>query len=80
MRINATGSGNIGIGLVNPVQKLDVNGNINLAKVFHIFVENHRVLRIDSINGNIFLGMAGVFNNTATAFYNTITGYQGICK
>ena len=80
MRINATGSGNVGIGLGNPVQRLDVNGNINLTKGFSLFVENRRVLRIDSINGNIFLGNGtGVFNNTQGIF-NTITGYKAFAN
>src|SRR6476660_7101839 len=79
MRISATGNGNVGIGVVNPVQRLDVNGNINLTKGFSLFMENRRVLRIDSVNGNIFLGNGtGTFNTQG--IYNTITGYKAFAN
>ena len=78
MRIGTTG--NLGIGSLSPVQRLDVNGNINIGKGFSLFMENRRVLRIDSVNGNIFLGNGtGVFNNTQGIF-NTITGYKAFAN
>jgi hypothetical protein len=63
MRISPTG--NIGIGTTAPVQKLDVNGNINMGKGFSLFMENRRVLRVDYLNANIFLGVAAGAFNTA---------------
>ena len=75
MRINT--NGNIGIGTTAPVQKLDVNGNINLGKGFSLFMENSRVLRVDASNANIFLGLsAGAFNTTGQ--FNTATGSQAL--
>ena len=66
MRINPTGNGNVGIGVINPLQRLDVNGNINIAKGFSLFMDNHRVLRADSSSGgNVFLGVGAGSNNTS---------------
>jgi len=76
MRINSTGNGNVGIGVTNPVQRLDVNGNINLGKGFSLFMENHRVLRLDSVKGTVFLGVNAGPKNTAT--YNTGTGHYAL--
>lgn len=81
MRIN--GNGDIGIGTNSPVQQLDVNGNINIRSGFGLYIDNHRVLRTDSLNKNTFLGVqaeasiAGGTNNTANgyaALYNNIGG------
>jgi hypothetical protein len=74
MRISATGS--VGIGIGAPVQKLDVNGNINIGKGFFLFMENHRVLRIDSIAGNTLLGVGSGSKNASS--YNTATGFQSL--
>ena len=91
MRILA--SGNVGIGAVIPLQKLDVNGNINLRNGFGLFMGNHRVLKVDSAGGNTFLGNGvGARNisgkNTAVGYqalslntsgsYNTAMGYQSL--
>lgn len=70
MRILSTG--NIGIGVATPVQKLDVNGNINFGKGFSLFMENHRVLRVDSAKANVFLGNSASAKNTG--ILNTATG------
>ena len=55
-RIRILSGGNIGVGTNSPVQKLDVNGNINIRNGFGLFVDNHRVLKVDSIIGNVFFG------------------------
>src|SRR5215831_1694395 len=46
MRILAAGQ--IGIGVKNPLQKLHVNGNINIDSGFAFYMENHRILSVDS--------------------------------
>src|SRR6266508_3501818 len=55
-RMRISPAGNIGIGVTTPIQRLDVNGNINLGKGFSLFMENHRVLRVDLANTSVFLG------------------------
>jgi hypothetical protein len=75
IRMQISPTGNIGIATISPVQKLDVSGNINIGKGFSLFMENHRVLRVDSVNGNIFLGDGTGALNTS-GFYNTVSGYQ----
>src|SRR4051812_8715905 len=75
MRIN--GDGNIGIGTTATVQKLDVNGNINIRNGFGLYVDNHKVLRIDSSTNNTFLGIqAGASTSGGTS--STATGYQAL--
>jgi hypothetical protein len=76
MRINSTGNGNVGIGVTNPVQRLDVNGNINIGKGFALYMENHRVLRVDSVKGTVFLGNSAGSKNTET--YNTGIGHYAL--
>lgn len=65
----------LGIGVTSPAQKLDVNGNINIGKGFALYMDNHPVFRVDSVNENIFLGNGSGFSN-AGSFYNTAVGYQ----
>jgi trimeric autotransporter adhesin len=76
VRMRIAANGNIGIGTNSPVQKLDVNGNINIDKGFSLFMDNHKVLRIDSINGNTFLGISAGVKNAAT--YNTGNGHYAL--
>src|SRR6476646_5975910 len=54
-RLRVGKEGKVGIGLTNPQQLLDVNGNINLGSGFALFMENHRVLKIDSFRSSIYL-------------------------
>jgi hypothetical protein len=72
MRILANGK--IGIGITNPLQKLHVHGNINIDSGFALYMANHKVLRVDSMLGNIFLGNGISVSNTGDL--NTISGYQ----
>src|SRR4249920_2414127 len=53
-RMRIASGGKIGIGVTNPLQKLDVNGNINIGKGFSLYMANQRVLRVDSLNSNVF--------------------------
>ena len=77
IRMRVTSTGNIGIGTTAPVQKLDVNGNINLGKGFSLYMEGLRALRVDPSTANIFLGVsAGAFNTIGS--YNTATGSQAL--
>src|SRR4051794_1964391 len=75
MRISSTG--NIGIATISPVQKLDVNGNINIGKGFGLYMENQQVLKIDPVKLNIFIGNQAGLNNTS-GFLNTASGYQAL--
>jgi hypothetical protein len=74
VRILATGQ--IGIGVKSPLQKLHVNGNINIDSGFAFYMANHRVLSIDSIHGNTFFGNGIAINSTGS--YNTINGFQAL--
>jgi len=75
-RTRITPTGNIGIGVTNPAQRLDVNGNINLGKGFSLFMENRRVLRVDSTKANTFLGNRTGANTTGVG--NTATGMNAL--
>src|SRR5690349_8245995 len=64
-QLRVSAAGKLGIGITTPSQKLDVNGNINLAKGFGLYMENHPVFRADSALGNLFLGSGAGRNNIA---------------
>ena len=76
MRILSTG--NMGIGINSPLQKFDVNGNINIRIGFGLFIDNHRVLRVDSAGRNTFLGNGVAVAGTGTD--NTGAGYNALLK
>jgi trimeric autotransporter adhesin len=71
-RMRFLASGNTGIGTTNPLQKLDVNGNINIGPGSSLFMENNRVLKVEAANGNVFLGNGVASQNTG--YYNTASG------
>jgi hypothetical protein len=78
-RLRITQSGNVGIGISAPAQKLDVNGNINLAKDSSIYIGNERVLTMETgvfpVIGNLFLGASSGVSNRSGA-HNTAAGYR----
>jgi hypothetical protein len=55
-RMRILSNGKIGIGTSTPSQRLDINGNINLGKGSSLYMENHPILRVDSLKNNTFLG------------------------
>jgi hypothetical protein len=75
-RIKILNSGNVGIGVSTPAQKLDVAGNINLAKGYGLYMENRRILRVDSSRTSVFLGNGAGANNNGIE--NTATGYYAL--
>jgi hypothetical protein len=83
-------TGNVGLGTNNPLQRLDVNGDINLPSSGALRFSNVPVFRnpgsnifVGSESGNsnttgqynLFLGYRSGYNNT-TAESNTFVGYQ----
>ncbi|HEX2535968.1 MAG TPA: tail fiber domain-containing protein [Chitinophagaceae bacterium] len=70
------GSGYVGIGTSYPAQKLDVSGNINLGKGYSLYMENHRVLRVDSLLSSTFLGNAAGAQNAH--HFNTGIGFEAL--
>lgn len=92
-RMRIMQGGNVGINTNSPLQKLDVNGSINIRKNFFLYMDNHKVLRVDSANGNTFLGVGvgdknisslntgighqALFSNSSGG-YNTALGYQAM--
>src|SRR5437868_4608873 len=43
-RMRLTNTGNVGIGITNPSQKLDINGNINIANGSGIYINHTKIL------------------------------------
>lgn len=78
MRISSTGQ--VAIGTSTPAQRLDVHGNINIGSGFALYMENHPILRVDSLNGNTYLGSGIVINGLASSINhnNTASGFQAL--
>lgn len=76
-RLRITKSGAVGMGIANPQQKLDVNGNINVAEDSGIYIGNDRVLFTPGLyNHNIFVGEFS--GNDNGGFQNTAVGYVAL--
>jgi len=72
-RMRIASSGKVGIGVSAPVQKLDVGGNLNLSSGSSLYMDNHSVFKVDSVNKCVFVGNgAGNFNIEQ---FNTALGY-----
>ncbi|MFZ1799905.1 MAG: tail fiber domain-containing protein, partial [Chitinophagaceae bacterium] len=67
-------AGNLGVGILNPVSKLDVNGDINISIQSTLKMNGKNVFN-SAINGNLFVGESVGFNNTS-GNNNTINGYR----
>ncbi|CAN5739026.1 hypothetical protein BH10BAC2_BH10BAC2_35240 [soil metagenome] len=80
-RLRILNTGNMGIGITAPLKKLDVNGNINLAKDSSIYIGNERVLTMETgvfpVIGNLFLGASSGISNRAGT-HNTAAGYRAL--
>src|SRR5882672_3106041 len=75
MRITSGSLGFVGIGTTKPKQRVDVKGNINIDSSYALYMANRRVLFVDSIKSNTFLGhSAGI--KTTTGNFNTANGYH----
>ena len=81
--------GNVGLGVTNPLQRLDVNGDINIPTTGAIRVGNVNVLRFANSStlvgtnagaantavGSVFVGHEAGYSNT-TGANNAVVGYQ----
>jgi len=77
-RMVISNTGKIGIGVVHPLQKLDVNGNINIAADSGLYIGNARILNTSGGPENFFAGqLSGNFIQTGGSG-NTTTGYQAL--
>lgn len=66
--------GDVGIGVSTPVQKLDVEGNINILQDSSYMINNKRIVS-NKGTGNMFVGeQAGTANTIGS--YNTCVGFQ----
>ncbi len=63
--------GSVGIGVVSPTEKLDINGAINTSSSYKI---GGNTVLSDSGTGNIFVGVGAGENITVTGGYNTFVG------
>jgi len=88
-RMRLTASGDVGIGTDTPQQKLDVNGNLNIAAGSGFYINNERI--IYGVNNNFFAGSGSGTSNIAgepnsgagdsntgigaQALHNNTTGY-----
>jgi len=77
-RMTITNGGQIGIGTVNPVQKLDIAGNINIEADSAFYIGNIKTLHTSGGTENFFVGPGtGNFIQTGGAS-NTSVGYQAM--
>lgn len=68
-------TGNVGIGTTSPLQKLDVNGNINMASAMNLRINNVRVLS-NLGTSNFFVGDNAGIANLAAGQYNSFFGWE----
>ena len=77
-RLRITKNGKLGLGTTTPQQKLDVNGNINIAEGSAIYVGNERVLYFPKAGPfpGVFIGQLS--GNNDGGFLNTAVGYAAL--
>ena len=69
-------SGNLGIGVLNPITKLDVNGDINISSGSALKKNGIVIMNSDS-NFNVFVGEGAGLSNISGK-YNMANGYQAL--
>ncbi len=67
-------AGNLGVGILNPASKLDVNGDINISSGSALKINGKNVFKTNG-NGNVFIG-EDIGLAVTTGNDNTITGYR----
>ncbi|HVX49304.1 MAG TPA: T9SS type A sorting domain-containing protein [Chitinophagaceae bacterium] len=73
--LRITKDGSVGIDVAAPLQKMDINGNINITDGSGFYINNTRVLYTKS--SNIFVGQyAG--NNSVSGTFNTGLGHSAL--
>jgi hypothetical protein len=75
-RLRILSNGRVGIGVASPVQRLDVNGNINLTVGSSIYFDNHKVISADFFNQNLFVASGSGL--TVTGKNNTAVGNNAL--
>jgi hypothetical protein len=74
-RMRITGAGNVGINTSTPVQRLDVNGNINMASTMNLRVNDVRVFSNQGTS-NLFAGDDAGIANLPAGQYNSFFGWE----
>lgn len=82
-RMRITSDGNVGIGLASPLQKLHINGSINVDSSFGYYINNIRLLHTSGLTTfaadqtNFFAGQyAG--SSVTDGFWNAALGYNAL--
>ncbi|WP_373514105.1 hypothetical protein, partial [Persicitalea sp.] len=68
-------AGNVGIGTTSPVQRLDVNGDINVPSTNGFRINNQRILSVPSLNSFAIGNGAGI-SATAASEDNIMMGFN----
>ncbi|MBN1180703.1 MAG: hypothetical protein JXB49_00350 [Bacteroidales bacterium] len=74
-RLTVSNNGNIGIGTITPVSRLDINGAINS---LDYRIDNKIILRVSNLNFNTMLGTEAGINLGYYSGKNTAIGYNAI--
>ena len=84
-KVRITNTGNVGIGITVPTEKLDVAGSINIDKSSTYKINGVTVLNATTTTGNTLVGPYAGLNIIATStaspssgLYNTALGYEAL--
>ncbi|MGN6495438.1 MAG: tail fiber domain-containing protein [Agriterribacter sp.] len=75
-RLRILSTGNIGIGTSSPMQKMDINGNMNLRAGYAIYIDNHKLISSDFATFNLVVG--GRSGLSLTGKSNTAIGNNAL--